>query len=188
MKLRNYAFLFVFVLSITFLLFRPSANGQTQCQTQTINDIENLIQMGSTVVPGNKINKVAKRIQDDYQKLSMLFEVGKDGFEKDMAKILGKKASLKTAGVAIRGHGKIKEYWKRMKKEENYDRVEFELDWAFIVYEEKKPLFAKDTDNIVYENFKYHLIKQSGGEILQNQSGRGERSGRHTQGCKWIAN
>ncbi len=75
-----------------------------------------------------------------------------------------------------------------MKEEENYERVEFELVWAVIVHEERKPIFARDTDNMIHENFKYHLIRQSEGKILQNQDGDGERSGRHTHGCEWVGN
>lgn len=187
-KSRNYSILFVFVLFVTFLLFRPSATGQSQCrELQSEGDIKELIKLGSTVDPHDKIDKVAARIRNDFNKLCWLFEEGEDGFEKEMAEILGNKASLKTAGGEyIRGKGKIREYWREMK--ERYNRVEFELVWAVIVHEERRPILAKDTDNMVYENFKYHLINQRKGEIVQNQNGEGERSGMHTHGCDWIGN
>ncbi len=193
--MKNHTFLFAFILFSTFLLFRPGATGQTECQElQSEDDIKALIKLGSTVEPVvvvngeeiDKVDKAAKKIHDNYLELCNLFRAGDyDG----MADILGKKASLKTAdGEFIRGQGNIEKYWRKMKEEENYERVEFELVWAVIVHEERKPIFARDTDNMIHENFKYHLIRQSEGKILQNQDGDGERSGRHTHGCEWVGN
>lgn len=188
MKLKNRIFFIVFVISIAFLFSRPGINGQPQCQErQTNEEIERLIRIGTTVeIPDVKKQKVAQKIHDDYLELCNLF-IAED--YSGMTDILGKNASLKTAdGEYIRGQGKIKTYWKRMKEEENYDRVEFELIWAVIVHEERNPIFARDTDNMVFENFQFHLIKQSSGEIIKNQDGGGERSGKHIHGCDWIGN
>jgi len=186
MKSRNYTFLFVFVLFLIFLLSHPSATEETKCESrQTEDEIEQLIQMGSTVVPKDKMDKVVKRIYDDYSKLSDLFI---DGNYKEMAKILGGRASLKIGDDEyIRGRGPIREYFKKQKGK-GYQSVKFELVWAFISHEDRKPLLRKNSDNMVYENFKYCLLNESGGEIVKNQDGEGERSGRHTQGCDWIGN
>jgi hypothetical protein len=187
MKLKNYTVLSVFVLSATFLFFRLGANGQTECQErQTIEKIKELIIVGPTVENPEVIRqKYAEKIRENYLRLCNLFKAGDyDG----MADLLGKKASLKIAdGQYIRGKGSIRDYFEE-KKDGGYQRVEFELVWAVIVYDEKKPIFARDTNNTAFENFKYHLIKQSEGMILQNQDGEGERSGRHTHGCDWIGN
>ena len=185
MRVKNYTFLFVLVISLTFLFSWTNATVRPEYQEQT-TDESSLIKMGSTVVPKDKMDKVVKRIDDDYTKLSDLF---RDGDYKEMAKILGDRASLRTAdGLYYRGYGSIKNYWKGIIEEGKYDRVEFELVWAFISHEERKPLLKKNSDNMVYENFVYHLIETRGGEIVQNQDGGGERSGRHTQGCDWIGN
>ena len=188
MKLRNRVFFVFLVISITFLFSHPSINGQQQCQERQASvEIEKLIKIGPTVENHDvKKQKVAQKIHDDYLELCNLFIAGDyDG----MADILGKNASIKTAdGEYVRGQGNIKKYWMRMKEEENYDRVEFELVWAVIVHEERNPIFARDTDNMVYENFQFHLIKQSSGRIITNQDGDGERSGRHIHGCEWIGN
>ncbi|MCK4829298.1 hypothetical protein KA005_76950 [bacterium] len=187
MKLRNHVFLFVFVLFFTFLLFRPSATGQTECQSrQTVEEIMELIKMGSTVVPQDPRDKkedVAQKIFDDYLKICQRFE---EGDFKGMEDLLGKKASLKVDGRYIRGMGKIRDYFEEQRG--TYQRVEFVLLWAVIVHEDKKPIFARNSDNMVYENFEFHLINQRGGEIIKNQDGGGERSGRHIHGCEWIGN
>ena len=187
MKSRNYTFLFVFVLFLTFLLSHPSATEETKCESrQTEDEIEQLIQMGSTVVPEDPRDKkvdVAQKIFDDYLELCQRF---KDKDFQGMVKLLGKKASLKVDGKYIRGRGPIRDYFEKQRK--TYQRVEFVLLWAFISHEDRKPFLAKNSDNMVYENFEFHLINQIGGKIIKNQDGGGERSGRHTQGCDWIGN
>lgn len=191
MKLRKTAFLVFLVISITFLYCKTNTSLQTQCQSrQNVEEIRELIRMGSTVVPKDprdKIQDVAEKIYNDYLELCKCFE--NDDF-KGMADLLGKKASLFVDGEYIRGRGPIGKYFEKKKTPEGggYQRVEFVLLWAVIVHEDRRPLFAKDSDNMVYENFGFHLINQRGGRIIKNQDGYGERSGRHTQGCPWGEN
>ena len=67
-----------------------------------------------------------------------------------------------------------------------YQSVQFILNWAYIVSEEKETEEMDDYDHIAYEAFEFHLYKPTEGKILKNQTGRGERSCRHTQICDCI--
>jgi len=100
-----------------------------------------------------------------------------------MAKILGKKATIVFDDEKIRGIGKIKKFWED--ERENYQSVEFRLNWAVIFFE-KITEEKKDYDHIAYEAFEFHLYRRSEGEILENQTGRGERSCRHIYDCECV--
>ncbi len=190
MKLKNYRFLVVFVISITFLLIRPSAIGQTQCrERQTQEEIEGLIEIkGPTVEDpdGEKVRALAEKIHRDYQDLCTLFEAGEKGFEKEMAKIIGSKTSIKThEGEFIRGIGGLKKFFLKRKKVDRYDRVELELNEAYVFYEGKRVLWTLRYDYIVYKSFTIHWIRQAKGKIIKNQDDEGEGSDEHSLGCRW---
>ena len=190
MKLRNYKVLLVFVLFVTFLLFRPSAIGQTESrELQTIEEIKNLIEIkGPTVEDpdGTKVRKLAEKIHADFQNLSRLFEAGEKGFEREMINILGKKTSIKTSEGEIFRYPETKKYFNDKRNVDKYDRVEFELNAAYVFYEEENPLIGKKCDYLAYKLFTIHLIRQNRGEIIENQNDEGEGSDKHTHGCDWF--
>ncbi len=183
-------FLFGFFVFLTFLLILPSATLQSQSREfQTIEAIENLIEIkGPTVEDpdGTKVRKLAEKIHADFQNLSRLFEAGEKGFEKEMVDILGKKTSIKTSEGEIIRYPETKKYFNDKKNVDNYDRVEFELNAAYVFYEEESPLIGKRCDYFAYKLFTIHWIRQNRGEIIENQNDEGEGSDKHTHGCDWF--
>jgi hypothetical protein len=138
--------------------------------------------------PELKKQKLAKKISDDYAELKKLFE--SDSYDsklgKNMAKILGKKATLVVGSTIYqyRGENRIEDFWNGVW--EINKTVVFNLKWAFIVSEVLEEI--EDYDHIAYETFEFHIYAppEPDGEILKNQTGKGERSCRHTRICNCI--
>lgn len=181
MKFRKHSFLLVFVLFVVLLFFCVT-NNEALTIKQTVKDIEDKIKVEPGVdKPDKRKKEVAEKIKTDYEDLSCYFEENK--FNK-MAKLLGERATIVTPeGYTLQGKKAIEGFWKIVRKD--YDEVEFELSWASIIYEEETVGVDK-FNNISYETFEFHLIKQNKGKTLQNQTGSGSSRRRHRLDCQWF--
>ncbi len=189
MSAKKHFFLFALSVFVAFLFFssitnEASPNFQQMATKDKIPTIEKINAGPGVKDPVSKKEKLAKKIDKDYADLKRIFEEREGNFGQKMAKTLGKKAIIVVGDEVYYGKRKIREFWEEMR--ETYESVEFNLEWAFIVFEEHVPEEMEDYDLIAYEYFKFHLLDLGEGEILKNQDGEGERSGRHTQGCEWI--
>jgi hypothetical protein len=193
MSARKYFFVFPLIVFVALLFFSITTNeASPNLQQKVPEDLRLIIEKikaGPAVDDSyTKREKLAEKIQEDYAKLKDLFDNERHNFGQKMAMILGKKATLLFEGETYRWKNNgIKDFW--IKKRETYDKVEFDLEWAFIVFEEKETKEIEempDYDHIAYEHFTFKLLKQEEGEILKNLDGDGERSCRHTQICDCI--
>lgn len=181
----KFSLLFFLTVSVTFLFFFNTTNEASPSLRKDVPEhlipIMDKIEAGPGIDdPVEKKLKLALKIHKDYGDLQALFESDDTNKANEMAKILGKKATLKVGSVIYRKN-KIKKFWKDM-REEGYIRVEFDLNRAFIVSEEMAEM--EDFDHIAYEFFTFKLFKEEAGIILKNQDGRGGRSCRHILGCE----
>lgn len=190
MSARKYFFVFPLIFCVAFL-FCSSINNEaspnlTQELPGAIRSIIDDIKAGPGVDDGyNKRVKLAEKIVADYANLKDLFDNERPNFGQKMAMVLGKKATLKFGDKTYRWKNNgIRDFW--IKQRETHDKVEFDLEWAFIVFEEQETEEMADYDHIAYEYFTFRLLVQPEGEILKNQDGGGERSCRHTRICDCI--
>ncbi len=189
MSMRKYSFLFPLIVFVALLFFSSITNEASSQQEpvppEIMDQFEGLIQAGPGVDDSElKIEKLAEKICRDYAKLRKLFEDEKGKYGKKMYLVLGKKATIVFGDVVYRGKDNIINFWVRQRA--SYNSIEFDLEWAFIVFEEKGTEEMADYDHIAYEYFKFKLLDLGKGEILKNQNGRGERSCRHTLICDCI--
>ncbi len=191
MSMRKHFFLYPLIVFIAFLFFSITTNEASPNlelrQPQTIEEIKALIQVGPGVDdPCVKKQRLAEKIFADYKKLKELFDSNDPNERKKMAKILGKKATIVKPDKEKIRKEKIKKYWKDEVPQSH--SVQFILNWAHIVFEEKETEEMDDYDHIAYESFKFHLYPppEPDGKILKNQTGGRERSCRHTRICNCI--
>ena len=186
MSVRKYSYLFPLIVFVTLLFFSSTINQASSSLQGKLSSAEQSIMDKIEAGPGVddpefKRQRLAVKVYSEYAKLKEFFDSNHPKLGKEMAKILGKKAILKVGSVIYRKN-KIKEFWEDMRKE-GYIRVEFDLKWAFIVFEEKLTEEMEDYDHIAYEYFTFKLFKEQAGKILKNQDGKGGRSCRHIHGC-----
>lgn len=190
MSVRKYSFLFPLIVFVALLFFSSITNeASPDLQQKAPERIPiNLddIKAGPGVENADfKRQKLADKISSEYDKLKELFD--SDSYDsklgKNMAKILGKKATLVVGSDTYFGKKEIRDFWNGVWEKDK--TVVFNLKWAFIVFEEKVTEEMDDYDHIAYEAFEFHIFKPEG-KILKNQTGRGERSCRHTQICTCI--
>ncbi len=188
MSMRKHFFLYPLIVFFAFFFFSITTNEASFCLEKNVPAIEkttkDLIEAGPGV--GNadfKKQKLAAKIIGEYADLENLFREKEEKMGKEMAKILGKKATLVVGSDIYHGKREIKDFWNGVKND--YQTVAFSLKWAFIVSEADE---MDNYDHIAYEAFEFHLYPppEPDGKILKNQTGRGERSCRHTQICNCI--
>ncbi len=189
MSVRKYSFLFPLIVFVAFFFFSSITNEASSQQESVppkiIDQFKGLIEAGPGVEdPELKKAKLAEKIYKDYTKLRKLFEDEQGNYGQKMYLVLGKKATLVFEDVVYRGKDNISNFW--VGQRASHNSLEFYLEWAFIVFEEKETEEMADYDHIAYEYFKFRLLDLRKGEILKNQTGRGERSCRHTQICDCI--
>jgi len=189
MSMRKHSFLFPLIVFVALLFFSSITNGaSSSLQTDVPSKLKTItgnIQAGPGIEDDElKKAKLAAKIYKDYAKLRKIFEDKKGNYGQKMYLVLGKKATLVFENVVYRGKCEISDFW--VKQRDSHNSVEFDLEWAFIVYEEKVTEEMDDYDHIAYESFTFRLLDLRKGEILTNQTGRGERSCRHTQICNCI--
>ena len=177
----KFSLLFFLTVSVTFLFFFNTTNEASPDRSQTISQIKALTKTGPGVPdPEVKKQRLAEKIQEDYAELKRLFDSEEHNFGKNMAKILGKKATIVFGDDTIRGKKDIEDFW--VNKRVTHQSAEFRLEWAFIVSEEMAEM--EDFDHIAYEFFTFRLLEEEAGIILKNQDGKGGRSCRHIHGCE----
>lgn len=177
----KFSLLFFFTVFVTFLFFFNTTNEASPDPPQTIPQIIALTHTGPGIPdPNVKKQRLAEKIQEDYADLKDLFDSNDSELGKEMADILGKKATIVFNDKTYRGKGRIKQFWVDMRL--THQSVEFRLEWAFIVSEEMAEM--EDFDHIAYESFAFSLIEKQAGIILKNQDGHGGRSCRHIYGCE----
>jgi hypothetical protein len=184
----KFSLLFFFTVFVTFLFFFNTTNEASSSLEKDASalrppppEIMEKIKAGPGV--GNAVEKrtkLAEKIIQDYGDLKTHFDNKEPDFGQEMAKILGKKATIVFDDVTYRGIGRIKKFW--VDQRETHQSVVFTLEWAFIVSEEMAEM--EDFDHIAYEIFTFSLIASREGKILKNQDGRGGRSCRHILGCE----
>ena len=182
----KFSLLFFITVSVTFLFFFNTINEASSSLEKDVPEdlipIMDKIEAGSAVpYPEVKKQRLAEKIQKDYADLKDLFDNNDPKLGKEMAKILGKKATIVFDNETIQGKKDIEKFWDN--KRLTHQSVVFTLEWAFIVFEEKITEEMEDYDHIAYESFTFSLIASQAGKILKNQDGRGGRSCRHILGC-----
>ncbi len=188
MSMRKHFFLYPLIVFFAFLFFSITTNEASPDLQQkgpekipiNLDDID----VGPGVDdPELKKQRLAEKISDEYAELKDLFDsnIFNPKLGKKMAKILGNKATLVVGPNTYHGKKQIKDFWNGVWGKEK--TVVFNFEWAFIVYEVQTEM--EDYDHIAYEVFNFHICKTEG-KILKNQTGRGERSCRHTKICDCI--
>ena len=187
----KFSLLFFLTFSVTFLFFFNTTNEASSSLEKDVSalllpptDIMDRIKAGPGVDnPKEKRTKLAEKIISEYAELKTIFEdESSPQLGNKMAKILGKKATLVVGSDKYHGKKEIKDFWNGIDKDQ-YQHVDFTLEWAFIVFEEMAEM--EDYDHMAYEYFTFKLTTdQSEGKILKNQDGKGGRSCRHIYGCE----
>ena len=188
MSVRKYSFLFPLIVFVALLFFSSITNEASPDLQQKVLEQRPInlddIKAGPGVENADfKRQKLADKISSEYDKLKELFDsnIFDPKLGKNMAKILGNKATLVVGSDIYHGKKEIKDFWNGVWGKGK--TVVFNFEWAFIVFEVQKEM--EDHDHIAYEVFNFHIYEPEG-KILKNQTGRGERSCRHTQICDCI--
>ena len=182
---KKYSYLFLLIVFGVFFLFASTTNEASSSLRKDVPEhlrpIIEKIKAGPGVDdPVEKKLKLALKIHEEYGNLMTVFE-SENSPGNQMAKILGKKATLVVGSDTYHGKREIRDFWNG-KKEAGCQLEDFTLELAIIVFEEMEEM--EDYDHIAYEFFTFTLLYQSAGIILKNQDGRGGRSCRHIHGCE----
>ena len=187
MKFKRNIMWFVLVLFVSLLFFCIAQNEalpieQTDKEIK-IKDIKGKIDVEPCVVdPDRRKEEVAEKVFDGYEKLSTLFSEafseGKVNQEKikEMAKLLGNKASIKFNDEIFEGKKEIEKFFARERL--NHNEVEFGLKWALITCEKENKWLAMDYINRSHETFEF--------KFNPNGEGEGSNRRRHREDCEWF--
>ncbi len=126
----KFSLLFFFTVFVTFLFFFNTTNEASSSLLKGVSEhldpIIEKIEAGPGVPdPEVKKQRLAEKIQEDYADLKDLFDNNDPKLGKEMAKILGKKATIVFDYETYRGIGRIKQFW--VDQRVTHQSVEFRL-------------------------------------------------------------